>query len=120
MCISRITTYFILIFISFNNIEFVNGIATPSFYLSFQRSRNQSIDEWAEYKGYMPDLKEFTVCHWDKLTSFNDQISTVWGYCFKTKEMAKKIDCFQVVTSLIPSTVNRHIRIIAEIMNSTW
>ena len=76
-----------LIIIFFTNIEYANGSSASSFYLSFQRLRNLSTDEWAEYKGNMPDLKEFSICHWDKLKSFNDQINNVWSYCFQTKDM---------------------------------
>ena len=86
------------------------GSTTSSFYISFQRSKNLSTEEWAEYKGDMPELKEFTACHWDKPTSFNDQINTIWGYCVKVNN-SEKIDCFQLLLSLDPSTANRQAEI---------
>ena len=52
-------------------------IETDSFYVSFQRSRALSTEEWIEYTGEMPDLKEFSVCHWDRPTSFNDNANTI-------------------------------------------
>ena len=93
-----------------NYLKISLAIPSPSFYISFQRSKNLSTEEWAEFKGDMPDLKEFTVCHWEKLSSFNDQINTIWGYCFKNKGM-EEIDCFQLMSSLIPSTANRQTEI---------
>ena len=117
MYISKIARYFILIRLLFKNIEYVNGSSASSFFLSFQRSRNVTTNEWAEYKGDMPVLKEFSVCHWDRVKYFNDQINTIWSYCFKTKQI-ELIDCFQLHISLIHSTANRHVRIDAHIFNN--
>ena len=91
----------------------VSASIESSFYLSFQRWRNLSTKEWAEYKGHMPDLKEFSICHWDKPSSFNDHINSVWNYCFQIFEM-DNINCFSFWISLIRSTANRHVKISAE------
>ena len=80
--------------------------ATPSFYLSFRRSGTLSKEEWAAFLDPMPDLKEFSVCHWDKPKYFNDQLNAVWNYCIRTQEM-KKIDCFGLDKMLLSSTANR-------------
>ena len=84
--------------------------ATPSFYLSFRRSDTLSKEEWAAFLGPMPDLKEFSVCHWDKPKYFNDQINAVWNYCIRTQEM-KKIDCFGLDKMLLSSTANRQMEV---------
>ena len=84
--------------------------ATPSFYLSFRRSGILSKEEWAAFLEPMPDLKKFSVCHWDKPRYFNDQINAVWNYCIRTKEM-KKIDCFGLDKMLLSSTANRQMEV---------
>ena len=69
-----------------------------------------SKEESAEFLGPMPDLKEFSVCHWDKPKCFNDQINHIWDYCFRTKEM-EKIDCFGLDKRLVASTANRQMEV---------
>ena len=68
----------------------------------------------------MPDLKAFTVCHWDKPRYFNDQTNYIWNYCVRTNEMEKineketsekKIDCFGLNKRLAASTANRHMEV---------
>ena len=86
--------------------------ATPSFYLSFRRSGTPSKVEWAAFLDPMPDLKEFSICHWDKPSYFNDQMNTIWTYCIRTMQM-EKIDCFGVDKRLLPSTANRQMEIAA-------
>ena len=81
--------------------------ADRSFYLSFRRSGILSKEEWAAFLDPMPDLKEFSICHWDKPRYFNDQFNAVWNYCIRSKEM-KKIDCFGFDKMLLSSTANRH------------
>ena len=57
--------------------------ASSSFAISLQTSGEISINEWAKYKGVMPHLQEFTVCHWDKLEYFSDDVSSLWSYCIQ-------------------------------------
>ena len=72
----------------------------PSFMISFQTSKTPTTEEWAEYKGKMPSLKEFTVCTWFNVKFFQDDISSAWSYCFVTVLNAK-MECFQMNISLI-------------------
>ena len=44
--------------------KLVESNPTASFMISFQTSGKETTDEWAEYKGTMPSLNEFSVCHW--------------------------------------------------------
>ena len=81
--------------------------ATSTFYLSFTSSGTLLKEEWAAFLDPMPDLKKFSVCHWDKPRYFNDQFNAVWNYCIRSKEM-KKIDCFGFDKMLLSSTANRH------------
>merc|ERR1712020_532809 len=84
--------------------------ASSTFYLSFTSSGTLLKEEWAAFLDPMPDLKKFSVCHWDKPRYFNDQLNAVWNYCIRTKEM-KKIDCFGFEKLLLPSTANRQMEI---------
>ena len=96
------------------NIRFVdpvagNNLAKATFYVSFENS-DDSINEWVEFKDPMPDLSEFSICHWDKPKSFNDNLNSIWSYCFSSK-YGEGIDCMQLWFDLIDSTANRHINI---------
>ena len=107
--------FFMVLFLYLEYIK-VEGtdIETDSFYVSFQRSRALSTEEWIEYKGKMPDLKEFSVCHWDRPTSFNDNANTIWGYCFKNSKI-EKINCFDLAIRLQKSSANRHLEVLSYI-----
>ena len=45
-----------------------NGLYKPTFYVSFENSEEFYTVQWAEFKGLMPDLHEFSICHWNKFT----------------------------------------------------
>ena len=88
--------------------------AESSFFLSFSKASTLSKVESAEFLEPMPDLKAFTVCHWDKPKYFNDQTNYIWNYCVHTKQMERtkqKIDCFGLDKRLVASTANRHMEI---------
>ena len=102
----------LIVFIFFTTCQVMAaGVERPSFYISFQTSRGLSTEEWAEYTGDMPELKEVSVCNWDRPTSFNDHVNHIWGYCSKKSEM-KSIDCFDLSIRLLSSTANRHLEVI--------
>ena len=88
--------------------------ADSSFFLTFSKAGRLSKVESAEFLETMPDLKAFTVCHWDKPRYFNDQTNYIWNYCVRTEEMAnttQKIDCFGLDKRLVASTANRHMEV---------
>ena len=86
-----------------------NGLSKSTFYVSFDNSEESS-NEWIEFKNLMPELGDFSVCHWDKPRSFNDNVNVIWNYCF-TSKYENDIDCFELYFDLIDSTANRHILI---------
>ena len=69
-----------------------NGSSKSTFYVSFDNSEDSS-NEWIELKNPMPDLGDFSICHWDKPKSFNDNVNVIWNYCF-TSKYGNDIDCF--------------------------
>ena len=101
----------VILLIICNHCVEVQG-ATSSFYLSFRRSSTLKNAEWAAFLDPMPDLKEFSICHWDKPKYFNDQLNTVWNYCIRTRQM-NRIDCFAFDKRLLSSTANRDMEIAA-------
>ena len=85
--------------------------ATSNFYLSFRRSGTLLREEWAAFRDPMPELKEFSICHWDKPIYFNDQINSIWNYCIRTEDM-DMIDCFALEKYLLPSTANQQMEVV--------
>ena len=49
--------------------------------IKFQDSGSLSNSEWAEFGGAITHLKDFTVCHLDKLQFFNMNSHSIWNYC---------------------------------------
>ena len=79
-----------------------------TFFLSFENSK-QATDS-AEFKDPLPELSEFSICHWDKPKAFSDNLNSIWNYCFASNR-EDRIDCFQLWLNLVGSTANRHISI---------
>ena len=52
-----------------------------SFIASFQPLGDWSETEYLEYKESLPELKVFTVCHWEKTQFFSEQLHAIWAYC---------------------------------------
>ena len=52
-----------------------------SFIASFQSSGEWSENEYLEYKDSLPEMKLFTVCHWEKTQFFSERFNTIWAYC---------------------------------------
>ena len=52
-----------------------------TFIASFQSSGKWTADEYLEYNGNIPALREFTSCHWEKAKFFSEKESLIWSYC---------------------------------------
>ena len=65
--------------------------------LRFQRDngRQYSIEEVAEYKGRIPHLNAFTVCHWERLKFFVVRDTCPWAFCYKNTDDFKDHQCTQ-------------------------
>ena len=70
--------------------------AKTSFEAVFQNSNIWSAQEWLEYQGNIPELKEFTACHWEKLQYFALRSNTIWAYCAVRSKAKKKLSCIQL------------------------
>ena len=71
-------------------------LAEESFEITFQSSGKWSANEWVEFRGYIPPLKEFTTCHWEKLSFFGTKSSHIWSYCFVQSRNETGISCVQL------------------------
>ena len=54
-----------------------------------------STEEWAEFKGKIPHLGSFTVCHWEKLRFFSVRESCQWAFCYKNEDVFADHHCTQ-------------------------
>ena len=65
--------------------------------LRFQlnNGRKYSIEEYAEFKGKIPHLNAFTVCHWERLKFFVVRDTCPWAFCYKNTDDFKDHQCTQ-------------------------
>ena len=76
----------ILLFLMVSSLISNVELKAKSFKVQFQKSGYWSADEWLEYDGKIPQLREFTSCHWEKLRYFARKVSQIWSYCFIPSE----------------------------------
>ena len=82
-----------------------------SFKVSFQYDGIWSSNEWVQYKEEIPPLKEFTVCHWERLRYFSSSDTTVWTYCSILSKYDAPFKCIGVYSTGIRQSANRKINI---------
>ena len=58
-----------------------NSKINGTFIASFQSTGEWSPNEYLEYTGSIPVLKEFTSCHWERTQAFSEKMNTIWAYC---------------------------------------
>ena len=68
-----------------------------SFVAPFQSLGYWSKNEYLEYKDSIPELKEFTVCHWEKTQIFSERFNTIWAYCQRPSKINHTITCIETV-----------------------
>jgi hypothetical protein len=88
-----------------NKWEFVFFVMLPmlsnasndvSFIASFQSSGNWSNNEYLEFMDNIPELKEFTSCHWEKTLFFSERLNNIWSYCQHLSESDLQLRCVNV------------------------
>ena len=70
--------------------------ASTSFEMIFHKYSHWSDNEFAEFKGPVKTLTEFTSCHWEKLSYFAARSSTIWSYCYYDEEERMRLKCIQL------------------------
>ena len=56
-------------------------VRTSTFIAAFQTSGHWSKNEYLEYKNNIPELTEFTSCHWERASFFSERSNEIWTYC---------------------------------------
>ena len=80
--------------------------AGKGFKVSFQYDGSWSSDEWVEYRGNIPKLKEFTVCHWERLHYISTSDTQAWSYCIILSEHNAPFKCIGVYSTGVRSSAN--------------
>ena len=70
-----------------------------SFVASFQSSGDWSETEYLEYKESIPELRVFTVCHWEKNQFFSERLNTMWAYCQQNSKHNQTMTCIETFYS---------------------
>lgn len=83
---------------------------SQTFSATFSDPESWSREEFVEFKGIIPELKEFTSCHWQKDLYFPEDFSPIWEFCSSDKMNNDGYKCVGVYTTAWVSTANRHIR----------
>ena len=93
------------------NILFAKVQANANNFKGFlQASGKWSKDNWMQYMEDVPPLKEFTVCHWEKLNYFANSENIVWTYC-QSSPPNDPFRCIGVYTVGVYSSANRQLRV---------
>ena len=70
--------------------------AATSFEMVFQNSPHSFKNDFAEFKGPIPNLTEFTSCHWEKLSYLAARSNTIWSYCYHERVDRPSLNCIQL------------------------
>ena len=72
--------------------------AEKSFQVRLQNSGQWSPNEWIEFNGTIPSLREFTSCHWEMLKYFSRRCSLIWAYCSIPLQNKTQFNCIQLLS----------------------
>ena len=81
--------------IPFVLVQYVAPLGTKILAFQSDSGGDYSTEEWAEFKGTIPHLDEFTVCHWEKLMFFSVRDSCPWAFCYKNTKNHADHHCTQ-------------------------
>ena len=62
-----------------------------------------------EYTGDIPQITNFTACHWMNIKYFSKEFIPIWSYCFVRKGY-EDLECLQLSFVPISSSANRDLR----------
>ena len=89
--------------------------STESFVVSFQegiKNIDYHVDnQWMEYTGEIPSIKDFTACHWMNIRYFSKELMPIWSYCMIRDEKERNdTDCLQISFIPVPESANRNVK----------
>ena len=97
-----------ILWILFVSLSSLRTICTyESFEVRFQSSGNWSPDEWVEFDSPIPQLKEFTSCHWEKLSYISTSSSHIWSYCRVPPKDKHELNCILLYSKGDPASAYR-------------
>jgi len=73
-----------------------NASNDVGFIASFQSSGKWSENEYLEFVDNIPELKEFTSCHWERTLTFSKKLNNVWSYCQYLSESDVELRCVNI------------------------
>ena len=88
------------------------AFAQETFVASFQNDLDGSLtvssNVWIEVLSKIPNMKEFTTCHWIKIKFYNNRIAAcLWSYCI-VQNGKQEMECVQVCLSGLLHSANRN------------
>ena len=81
-----------------------------TFTISFSNPHEWSPEQFVAFPTNIPELKEFTACHWQRDVYFAEGFSPIWALCSAGSKDDDGFKCFGVYTDGLASTANRHIK----------
>ena len=78
-----------------------------SFEVNFESPVEWSPEKSMEFKGPIPQLQEFTSCHWEKKFYRSKKISQIWKYCGLLSGTEDNLFCIGTYSSGIPVVASK-------------
>ena len=112
-------TIFTIVFviIAFGLLTFDLYVAEKTFYVNLQSNGGWSKDEWVESTEEIPEITEFTACHWEKLRYFANSFNPIWTYCISAND-EMSLRCIQFGYSSDATSAYRNV--VFEALFSGW
>ena len=95
--------------------------ALKTFVVSLQPDGAWSTDQWMKYKEKISGInKEFTVCHWERLSYFSVQFNGIWSYCYIKSSSDSKFQCWQLWYRPTSESAGRNVILGAQLPTTTY
>ena len=85
-------------------------MSQESFFVTYSDPNEWSKDQFVEFIGDIPELKELSSCHWQKDKFFAERFSPIWEFCSEETTNHSGFQCVGVNTKGLVSSANRHVR----------
>ena len=89
---------------------FLRSVLTfTSFEVNFKSPVTWTPNKSMEFKGPIPQLKEFTSCHWEKKIFTSTKTSPAWNYCTCSSLVkdTESLSCISIYSAGVPNTASK-------------
>ena len=101
-----------LLITAFIFVTLLSTIHSKSFKVNFQSTEKWSNREMMKYRKDIPELTDFTVCHWEFIRYFSSSENTVWNYCsLLEKQGNETFHCIGLYSTGIRDYANQKLKI---------